>query len=104
MKNVYQNLILELNQLKQGVLESMRKYKEKMTLQNKFQGCFRAQGHDGTNPIFGGINALVLKHFTIGFLSELQQQVRNEEVKMLNEVTEVVKKKHGENFMTNCTI
>jgi hypothetical protein len=93
MKNVYQNLILELNQLKQGVLESMRKYKEKMTLQNKFQGCFRAQGHDGTNPIFGGINALVLKHFTIGLLPELCQEAKYEQAETFNEITKVTKKK-----------
>jgi hypothetical protein len=36
VKNVYQNLILELSQLKQGALELVRKYKKKtMTLQNK---------------------------------------------------------------------
>jgi len=29
MKNVYQNLILEPNQLKQGALELVRKYKER---------------------------------------------------------------------------
>jgi hypothetical protein len=29
MKNVYQNLILELNQVKKGVLELVREYKEK---------------------------------------------------------------------------
>jgi len=72
MKNVYQNLILELNQLKQGALELVREYKERtMTLQNKLQGCLRAQGHEGTYPIFAEINALVLEHFTIGLLSEL---------------------------------
>jgi len=33
MKDVYQNLIFELSQLKQGALESMREYKERtMTL------------------------------------------------------------------------
>jgi len=52
MKNVYQNLILELNQLKQQALEPVKKYKERtMTLQNKLQGCFRAQGHERTYPI-----------------------------------------------------
>jgi hypothetical protein len=36
VKNVYQNLIFEQSQLKQGALESIRKYKERtMTLQNK---------------------------------------------------------------------
>jgi hypothetical protein len=29
MKNVYQNLIFELSQLKQGALELMKKYKER---------------------------------------------------------------------------
>jgi len=42
-----------------------------MTLQNKLQGCLRAEGHEKTDPIFAGINALVLKHFTIGLLSDL---------------------------------
>ncbi len=47
VKNVYQNLIFELSQLKQGVLESIKEYKERtMTLQNKFQGRLRAQGHE----------------------------------------------------------
>jgi len=72
VKNVYQNLILELGQLKHGALKSVREYKERtMTLQNKLQGCLRAQGHEGINPIFAGVNALVLEHFTIGLLSEL---------------------------------
>jgi hypothetical protein len=53
VKNVYQNLILELSQLKQGALESIKEYKERiMTLQNKLQGCLRAQGHEGIIPIF----------------------------------------------------
>jgi hypothetical protein len=34
-----------------------------MTFQNKLQGYFRAQGHEGTDPIFVGINALMLEHF-----------------------------------------
>jgi hypothetical protein len=47
-------------------------YKEiTMTLQNKLQRCFRAQGHEKTNSIFTGINALMLKHFTIGLLLKL---------------------------------
>jgi hypothetical protein len=42
VKNVYQNLTFELSQLKQGALESIREYKERiMTLQNKLQGCLR---------------------------------------------------------------
>jgi hypothetical protein len=48
MKNVYKNLILELNQLKQGALKLVKEYKERtMTLENKLQGC-----HEGINPIF----------------------------------------------------
>jgi len=94
VKNVYQNLILELSQLKQGALESVREYKERtMTLQNKLQGCFRAQGHDGTDPIFTGVNALVLEHFTIGLLSELRQQVIYEQAATFDEAAEVAEKK-----------
>jgi len=93
VKNVYQNLILELNQLKQGALESVREYKERtMTLQNKLQGCLRAQGHEGTDPIFARVNALVLEHFTIGLLSELRQQMRYEQVTTFDEATEVAEK------------
>ncbi len=74
MKNVYQNLMLELSQLKQGALESVREYKDRiMTLQHKLQGCLRAQGREGTDPLFTRVNAVVLEHFTIGLLSELRQ-------------------------------
>jgi len=94
VKNVYQNLILELSQLKQGASESVREYKERtMTLQNKLQRCLRAQGHEGTNPICAGVNALVLEHFTIGLLSELRQQVRCEQATTFEEATEVAEKK-----------
>ncbi len=94
MKNVYQNLMLELSQLKQGALDSVREYKERtMTLQNKLQGCLRPQGHEGTDPLFAGVNALVLKHFTIGLLSELRQQVRYEQAATFDEAAEVVEKK-----------
>jgi len=64
-----------------------------MTLQNKLQGCLKAQVHEGIDLIFAGVNALVLEHFTIGLLSELQQQVRYEQVAMFDEAAEVVKKK-----------
>ncbi len=94
VKNVYQNLILELSQLKQGALELVREYKEKtMTLQNKLEGCLRAQGHGGTDAIFVGVNALVLEHFTIGLLSELLQQVKYEQAVTFDEATKVVEKK-----------
>jgi hypothetical protein len=37
VKNVYQNLIFELSQLKQRALKLVKEYKERtMTLQNKF--------------------------------------------------------------------
>jgi len=62
-------------------------------LQNKLQGCLRAQGHEGTNPIFARINALVLKHFTINLLSELQQQVRYEQAATFDEAVKVAEKK-----------
>jgi hypothetical protein len=94
VKNVFQNLIFELSQLKQGALELVKEYKERtMMLQNKLQGCIRAQGHEGTDPIFVGVNALVLEHFTIGLLSELRQQVKYEQVATFDEAAEVAKKK-----------
>jgi hypothetical protein len=94
MKNVYQNLILELSQLKQGALESVREYKDRtMTLQNKLQGCLRAQGHEGTDPIVAGVNALVLEHFTISLLLELRQEVKYEQVATFDEATKVAEKK-----------
>jgi hypothetical protein len=40
-----------------------------------------------------GINAFVLKHFTIGLLSKLQQQVRYEQSATFDEATEVAEKK-----------
>jgi hypothetical protein len=64
-----------------------------MTLQNKLQGCLRAQGHEGTHPFFAGVNALVLEHFTIGMLLELRQQVRYKQAAMFDEAAEVVEKK-----------
>ncbi len=64
-----------------------------MTLQNKLQGCLRAQGHEGTDPNFAGVNALVLEHFTIGLLSELRQQVRYEQATTFDEAAEVAEKK-----------
>jgi hypothetical protein len=64
-----------------------------MTLQNKFKGCLRAQSHEGTNLIFTGINALVLKHFTISLLSELRQQMRYEQAATFDEATEVTETK-----------
>jgi len=94
VKNVYKNLIFELGQLKWGALESVKEYKERtMTLQNKLQGCLRAQGHEGTDPIFARVNALVLKHFTIGLLSELRQQMRYKQAATFDEVAEVAEKK-----------
>jgi hypothetical protein len=64
-----------------------------MALQNKLQGCLRAQGHEGTDPIFAGVNALVLKHFTIGLLSELRQQMKYKQAGTSDEATEVVERK-----------
>ncbi len=59
---------------------------------------FRAQGHKGINPFFARINTLVLKHFTIGLLSKLRQQVKYEQMKMFDEVVEVVEKEAWKKF------
>ncbi len=86
--------MLELSQLKQGALESIREYKDRtMTLQHKLQGCFKAQGHEGTDPLFAGVNAVILEHFTISLLSELLQQVRYEQVATFDGAAEVAEKK-----------
>jgi hypothetical protein len=72
VNDAYQNLIFELSQLKQGILKLMKEYKERtMTLHNKLQGCLKAQGHEGTDPIFIRINVMMLEHFTISLLLEL---------------------------------
>ncbi len=63
-----------------------------MTLQHKLQGCLRAQGHERTDPLFVGVNAVVLEHFTIGLLSELRQQVRYEQVATFDEAVAVAEK------------
>jgi hypothetical protein len=64
-----------------------------MTLQNKLQGCLRIQGHEGIDPFFAGVNALVLEHFTIGLLLKLRQQMRYKQATTFDEITEVAKKK-----------
>ncbi len=64
-----------------------------MTLQNKLQGCLRAQGHEGTDPLFGGVNALVLENFTIGLLLELRQEVIYEQAATFDEAPKVAEKK-----------
>jgi len=85
--------MLELSQLKQGALESVRAYKERtMTLQNELQGCLKAQGHERIDPLFVGVNALVLEHFTIGLLSKLRQQVRYKQAATFDEAMKVVEK------------
>jgi hypothetical protein len=64
-----------------------------MTLQHKLQGCLRAQGHEGTDPLFAGINAVILEHFTIGLLLELRQQVRYEQAATFDGAAKVAEKK-----------
>jgi len=66
-----------------------------MTLQNKLQGCLKAQGHETTDPIFAKVNALVLEHFTIVLLLELQQQVKYEQAATFDEAAEAAGKKEA---------
>jgi len=76
-----------------------------MKLQNKFEGCIKAQGHKWIDLIFVGINTLVLKHFTIGLLS-MWQQMRYKQVETFNEMAKVAEKnwKHGRSSMVNYVI
>jgi hypothetical protein len=85
----------------------MKEYKDKtMKLHNKFEGCLKAQGDNWINLIFVGINTLVLKHFTIGLLSKMWQQMRYEQVETFNEMAEVVENnwEHGRSSITNYAI
>jgi hypothetical protein len=96
-----------LNQLIQGALKLVKEYKEKiMKLQNKFERCLKTQGHKWIDLIFVGINTLVIKHFTIGLLSKMWQQMKYEQVETFNEVAEVAKKnwEHGRSSTTNYAI
>ncbi|KAH8936714.1 hypothetical protein BDL97_17G098800 [Sphagnum fallax] len=89
-------LVKEFSVKNQGALELVRECKDRtMTLQHKLQGCFRAQGHEGTDPLFAGVNAVVLEHFTIGMLSELRQQVRYERATTFDGAREVAEKKEA---------
>jgi hypothetical protein len=68
-------------------------YKEKaMKLQNKFEGCFEAQGCEWIDLIFTRINILVLKHFTTRLLSKMWQQMKYEQMETWYEVAKVAKK------------
>ncbi len=84
----------------------MNKSKE---LQNQWKSIRKAQWHYRINSrgvlehkvtkelihFLLNINALVLKHFTIGMLSKLWQQVKYEQTKMFDEVVEVVEKEEN---------
>jgi hypothetical protein len=71
----------------------VKEYKEKtMKLQNKFEGCLKAQGHKWIDLIFVWINTLVLKNFTIGLLSKMWQQMKHEQVETFNELAKVAEK------------
>lgn len=68
----------------------MKKYKkETMTLHNKIQRIFKVHDHEGTDLIFFGFNALMLKHFNIELLLELRQQLKYEQMMTIDEMTEV---------------
>jgi hypothetical protein len=89
--------LLEFNNwtesIKIGGFKIIKKYKNKtMTLHNKLKGSFKVYGHEGTNLIFYGFNAPMLKHFTIGLLLELWQQLKYEQVVTIDEMAKVVKK------------
>ena len=93
-KESYEALICELSQIRQGMEEKMNGYTDRVQgLSVRITRSLRAQGHSVDNPIFEGIKALVVKHFMIGLLPELLQQVKYKGVDTLEEVIRIAKKK-----------
>lgn len=92
----YETLICELSQVKQGVLEKVQDYTDRVQgLFVRITQSLRAQGHSAENPIFEGIKAMVVKHFMIGLLPELLQQVKYEGVDTLEDVIRIAEKKEA---------
>ena len=95
-KDAYEALICELIQVKQGMEEKVKDYTDRVQgLSVMISRSLRAQGHSADNPIFKGIKALVVKHFMIGLLSELLQQMKYEGVDTLEEVIRIAEKKEA---------
>ena len=95
-KNSYEALICELSQVKQGIVEKMKDYTDRLQgLSVTITRSLSAQGHNADNPIFEMIKALVVKHFMIGLLPELLQQVKYKGVDTLEEVIRIAKKKEA---------
>ena len=89
-------LICELSQVKQVALEKVKDYTDIVQeLSIRITWSLRAQGHNAENPIFEGIKALVMKHFLIGLLPELLQQVKCEGVDTLEDVIRIAEKKEA---------
>jgi hypothetical protein len=90
----YETLICELSQIKQGVLDKAKDYTDRVQeLSVRITRSLHAQGHSAENPIFEEIKALVVKHFMIGMLPELLQQVKYEGVDTLKDVICITEKK-----------
>ena len=95
-KDSYETLICELNQVNQGALENVKDYTDRVQeFSIQITRSLRAQGHNAKNPIFEGIKTLVVKHFMIGLLPELLQQVVYEGVDTLEDVIRNAEKKEA---------
>ena len=95
-KNSYEALICELSKVKQGMEEKMKDYTDRVQwLSVRTTRSLRAQGHSADNPIFEGIKTLVVKHFMIGLLPGLLQQVKYEGVDTFKEVIRIAEKKEA---------
>jgi hypothetical protein len=92
-KDFYETLISELSQVKQGLLKKVKDYTDKVQgLSVRITWSLRAQGHSAENLICEGIKAFVVKHFMIGLLPELFQQVKYEGVDTLKDVICITEK------------
>ena len=78
------------------MLEKMKNYTDRVQgLSVRITRRFRAQLHSADNLIFEKIKTLVIKHFMIRLLPELLQQVKYEEIDILEEIIRIAEKKEA---------
>ena len=84
------------------MLEKVKDYTNRVQgLSVRITQNLHAQGHSAENPIFVGSKTLVVKHFMIGLLSDLLQQVKYEGVDTLKNVIYITEKKEASLELTS---
>jgi hypothetical protein len=80
--DAYETLIYELNQVKQGALEKMKEYTDKVQdLFAKIIRILKKQRHAEGIAIFTGMDLLAFKYYVIELLPKIKQEVKYEEAK-----------------------